>query len=202
MLDLCFCFSSDETGGLCIAPTAHPPSPRHTHTHTLLLPVFSIIAKGCFSSPMLSRHPCHPHSLFSSLSPVPPSLPSSSPPHPLTPSPLHTTAASVLWRKNDACPKQLISLSFHLLLLLHSASFCALTSPPLSTSYAHQHHHLNIPSPLLFLPLSTFEACTTLHSGRQAEDSCDGRFLVCQACTCEGPRLLLSSRLTDMLMVP
>ncbi|KAA8582534.1 hypothetical protein FQN60_006205, partial [Etheostoma spectabile] len=39
------------------------------------------------------------------------------------------------------------------------------------------------PSPLLSPPHSAVEACTTLHAGRQAKNSGDGRFPVYQACT-------------------
>lgn len=97
----------------------------------------------------------------------------------------------------------LVQNNFFLSLLLHSGSVCALKYPSLPTSYpTTTTTTTTIPSYLLPLPLSAFEACTTLHSGRQAEDSGDGRFPVCQPCTCEGPKLPLSSRLTDTVMAP
>lgn len=90
---------------------------------------------------------------------------------------LHTTAAVSSRRKNDACPKttDFLYSPLSLLSLWNSAS--------------------------LYFSL-LLDACTTLHPGRQAENSGDGRFPVCQAFTCEGPRLPSSSQLTDTLIAP
>lgn len=62
----------------------------------------------------------------------------------------------------------LVQNNLFLSLLFHSGSVCALKSPSLTTSYPTT-TTTTIPSYLLPLPLSAFEACTTLHSGRQAD---------------------------------
>lgn len=103
---------------------------------------------------MLSRHPCTPHSLLSPYSPVRSSLPSSSP---LTIS--HNSCQCPLEEKWCLSKTTYFSLS---------GSVCALKSPSLTTSYPTT-TTTTIPSYLLPLPLSAFEACTTLHSGRQAD---------------------------------
>lgn len=132
---------------------------------------------------MLSRHSLLPHS--------PPPL-SPPPLPPLSPHPLTITRNSCqCLRQEKWCLSKTsdffssFSLSLLFLSSLSQPPSVPSASPPLSTSF----------SPLLCLYLKRVAHYI------QAENSGDGRFPVCQACTCEGPRLPLSSCLTDTLIV-